>query len=501
VVSYRALVIGEGIAGLVAALAIAQEGYVFICAPSNGWQSGSTYRAQGGIAAALGEDDDESRHLKDTILMARGLANREAVQILMEESRKAVAPLLEAGIFEMTNPSHPTLGREAGHSRSRILHAPGGLTGRALARHFYQMAVSHPRIHFVEGFSEKLIIDDQGRCHGSWIRTSSSDVMAITASATVLASGGYAALWQMTSNHPFSVGHGLMLAYDAGAELSDLEFVQFHPTILSQDEPRGEALLLTEALRGFGAHLVNPHGERIMKDHPLKELAGRDEVARAVYEESEAYLTLRHLTPERVYAHFGQLAELLSARHFDLARDLLPVAPGAHFAMGGVCTDSFGQTRVPGLYAAGEVANTGVHGANRLASNSLLEALVFSKRIAEHIQKNLHLPGDFPTTDPPLLHETASDAEILQRLGNIMDKHFGVIRDPHLMNQGLQHIEALQYRYNHRILRLCRLIAQSALLREESRGAHFRLDFPASDVKWAGHLVHSLSMGSQFRPA
>jgi L-aspartate oxidase len=498
-VSVRALVIGAGIAGLATALAIARYDNVVICAPPDGWREGSTYRAQGGIAAAWGEDDDWHRHLEDTLLVTRGLADPGAVRILAEEARQAVAPLVEAGIFEMADSFHPDLGREAGHSRSRILHAKGGLTGRVVSRYLYQQALSHPRIRFVEGFAEKLIVDSREICRGSWIRTPSSRIIGILAPATVLATGGYAALWQRTSNHPASVGNGLLLAYEAGAELSDLEFVQFHPTILAQDVPRGGALLLTEALRGFGAHLVNAAGERFMQDYPGQELAGRDEVARAVYQQGTAYLTLRHLNRDRVYDHFGQLADLLSQRHFDLAQDLLPVAPGAHFSMGGVCTGYFGETRVQSLYAAGEAANTGVHGANRLASNSLLEALVFSARIARHITENLKRPDSFVLPDPPMLSRKAAQTEILRRLGDIMDRHFGVIRHPHLMVQGLERLKSLQTADNHRILQLCLLIGQSALRREESRGAHCRSDFPESETDWAGHLIHLESRGIEFR--
>jgi L-aspartate oxidase len=258
--------------------------------------------------------------------------------------------------------------------------------------------------------------------------------------------------------------------------------------------------LLTEALRGFGAHLINYQGERFMLDHPLKELAGRDEVALAVYREPQAFLTLRHLDRQQIYHHFGQIAELLAQRHWDLAKDLLPVAPGAHFSMGGVCTDYFGQTRVHGLYAVGEVAHTGVHGANRLASNSLLEALVFSQRIAQHIADNLQPVGNFPLPLPPTVPKAPSDTEILGHLGDIMDQHFGVIRDPHLMAQGVERINFLHNRYNHRILQLCLLIGQSALKREESRGAHFRSDFPQSDNQWAGHFIHRVNRGIEFRP-
>ncbi|WP_053960393.1 L-aspartate oxidase [Sulfobacillus thermosulfidooxidans] len=496
----QALVIGAGIAGLATALEMAQFHDVLICAPAEGWKQGSTYRAQGGVAVALGPDDHWRYHLEDTLTVTRGLADPGAVRILVQEGPDVVRSLIEAGIFQMVPGSRqPALGREAGHRQSRILHAPGSLTGQAIAQYLYDKASHHPRIHWVEGEAEQLIMDSNGYCRGSWIRTPAAEYFPVLAPVTVLATGGYGALWRYTTNSPGSIGQGLWLAYEAGAELVDLEFLQFHPTVLSEPGvERGHALLLTEALRGFGAHLINEHGERFMKAYPGQELAGRDEVARAVYQQKQAFLTLKHLNANQVYEHFGKLAELVAKRGFDLAHDLLPVAAGAHFSMGGVRTDHVGQSSIPGLFAVGEVACTGVHGANRLASNSLLEALVFARRIAEYT-KNVTTVSPVLSNLVPPTPQNISDAEILEQLGDLMDEYFGVIRCPEKMALGLKRLHDMHASRPHWILALSLLIAKSAFSRKESRGAHYRSDVPQSDSKWAGHLIHQKQQGTHFQ--
>ncbi|WP_037913727.1 L-aspartate oxidase [Sulfobacillus thermosulfidooxidans] len=496
----HALVIGAGIGGLATALEMAQFHDVLLCAPSEGWKHGSTYRAQGGVAVALGPDDHWRYHLEDTLTVTRGLADPGAVRILVQEGPDVVRPLIEAGIFQMSPGSlQPELGREAGHRQSRILHAPGSLTGQAISQYLYEQASHHPRIQWVEGRAAQLIVDANGYCLGSWIRTSASDYLPVLAPVTVLATGGYGALWRSTTNSKESIGQGLWLAYEAGAELVDLEFLQFHPTVLSEPGiDRGEALLLTEALRGFGAHLINEHGERFMKDHPGQELAGRDEVARAVYQQTQAFLTLQHLNATEVYDHFGKLAELVAQRGFDLAHDHLPVAAGAHFSMGGIRTDHVGQSSIPGLYAVGEVACTGVHGANRLASNSLLEALVFARRIAQYTKNVTSVSARLPHLVPPA-PPSISDSEILEQLGDLMDEYFGVIRCPEKMALGLKRLQEMHESRPHWILALSLLIAKSAYSRKESRGAHYRSDVPHSDPKWVGHLVHQKQQGTHFQ--
>ena len=492
-----ALVIGAGIGGLATALEIAKQHDVMICAPATGWRLGSTYRAQGGIAAAVGSDDDWRSHFEDTLSVSRGLADPEAVKILTREGPQAVRPLIKAELFAMEDGGIPALSREAGHSRPRILHAPGSLTGRAIARYFYEQTLQHARIQWVDGRAVKLILNASGHCQGSWVQVAPSEVIPVMAPVTVIATGGYAALWRPTTNTPLSTGHGLWLAYEAGAELWDLEFMQFHPTVLSEEAFGGDWLLLTEALRGFGAYLINDQGIRFMRDHPGQELAGRDEVARAVYRQPRAYLTLRHLQDTGVYEHFGKLADLVSQRGFDLAHDLLPVAPAAHFAMGGIATDLTGQTRVAGLYAVGEAANTGVHGANRLASNSLLEALVFARRIARHVQTiRPHVHG-VPTSPPPQA-ESMPPADIVELLGAIMDECFGVLRDPQKMASGLRQLHALKQARPHWIWDFALLVGQSAAAREESRGSHYRLDYPHSDARWGGHCIHQKQQGFWF---
>src|SRR5580765_810241 len=351
------IVVGGGVAGLYAALCAAAEADVLLLSSGPVFASNS-YFAQGGVAAAVGDGDDPELHAEDTLRAGRGLCRESAVRTLCNQAPARIADLVELGVeFD------DDLGQEGGHSRRRVVHAGGAETGKAIAQALAARAWAHPRITISEGEGVVALRTCGGRCEGVV-----TDRRAVGARATVLATGGFAALWERTTNPPGAIGRGLALAYRAGAALADLELVQFHPTAMLAD-----GFLLSEALRGEGALLVDDDGSRF-----TDELAPRDVVARAIAERGAARLDLRGI--ER--ARFPGLMATLVRAGYDPAAEPIPVSPAAHYTVGGIVTDLDGRTTLPGLFAAGECACTGVHGANRLASNSLLECLVFGRRAA-----------------------------------------------------------------------------------------------------------------------
>ena len=371
-------VIGGGIAGLYAALCVGDEAEVLLLSKGP-LRSSASYLAQGGVAAATAPDDSPELHAEDTMRAGRGLCRESAVRELVGEAPARVADLRDLGV-----PFDPEPGLEGGHSRRRVLHVAGAATGKEILRVLVDRVLEHPRIRVSEGETVRAISAADGRCTGVL-----TERRAIEARATLVATGGAASLWERTTNPPGATGDGMAMAFHAGARLADLEFMQFHPTVLAEN-----GLLLSEALRGEGAVLVDAEGHRF-----TDELAPRDVVARAVGERGTALLDLRRIDRGR----FPTLMDALAREGFDPALEPIPVSPAAHYTMGGIVTDLHGRTDVAGLYAAGECACTGVHGANRLASNSLLECLVFGRRAALAAltdDPNRHDQGDSPGTVP-----------------------------------------------------------------------------------------------------
>lgn len=495
------LVIGAGIAGLSAAIRLAGAGSVLVVTKEELAESNTAY-AQGGIAVAMSGDEDVALHLEDTLAAGDGLVDREAARILVEQGPQRVQELLEWGTaFDREN-GELMLTREGAHSRSRILHASGDATGREIAVSLLRHVRKLPNVRLLEWTTGiDLIIDsceDQKRVSGATLLDGEGGILTIPARATLLASGGAGQVYSDTTNPAVATGDGIAMAWRAGAAVSDMEFYQFHPTAFS--EPGAPRFLMSEALRGEGALLVNAKGERFMQNyHPLLELAPRDVVARAITREGmdgPVYLDMRHVTKD-LQARFPGISRFLAKYHLDLNRDLIPVRPAAHYLMGGILTDVNGRTTLPGLYAAGEAACTGVHGANRLASNSLLEGLVFGALAAEAMIADPASPAPEARPLPPSPSSSEGrtpDEQVerwIQDLRLNMWKYAGLLRDANgletmqhklaalanSMPRGLAR-SAIEARNLHAI---ATMIVASALARRESRGAHYRHDFPQHD--------------------
>jgi L-aspartate oxidase len=508
------LVIGGGIAGLSAAIRLAQTGKVLVVTKEELAESNTAY-AQGGIAVAMGGAEDVRLHLEDTVGAGDGLVNREAAKVLVEQGPQRVEELLAWGTgFDRAGgiaTGELLRTREGAHSLSRILHANGDATGREIAvsllRHVREIA----EIELMEWATTVDLLVENGRVVGASLLDGEGGLRMVQARAVLLASGGAGQIYSDTTNPAVATGDGIAMAYRAGAEVSDMEFYQFHPTAFSM--PGAPRFLMSEALRGEGAWLVNARGERFMERyHPLLELAPRDVVARAITREGmdgEVYLDMRHVTSDLV-ARFPGISKFLAKYRLELGRDLIPVRPAAHYLMGGVRTDVHGRTSLPGLFAAGEVACTGVHGANRLASNSLLEGLVFGALAAEAMAEQLGVD-----IDESVVHVVAEPAGVvtgeaaterwIAELRELLWKDAGLLRDRVGLERAKRGLEALAVTMPRGLFRrgvearnlhlVAGLIVAAALAREESRGAHFRNDFPGKDATG----LHSVMAGGILR--
>jgi L-aspartate oxidase len=499
------IVVGAGIAGLRAAIELASIGRVLVVTKQELTESNTQY-AQGGIAVALSDEDEVGLHLQDTINAGDGLVNAEAAKVLVEEGPERIQELIEWGTQFDREGTKLTFTREAAHSRSRILHAHGDSTGREIGRALAAKAQTLSNIRFSEFEFSADLWKPHERVEGVvLIRDGRGERRTIGASAVLLASGGAGQVYSDTTNPPVATGDGIAMAYRAGAAVSDMEFFQFHPTALSvEGAPR---FLLSEALRGEGALLRNSEQKRFMPEyHHAAELAPRDVVARAIVHELEkskaqpavVYLDMRHLDAEHLRKRFPRIYQTCAQYNLDITKDLIPVRPAAHYLMGGVKTDLEGVTTVPGLFAAGEAACTGVHGANRLASNSLLEGLVFGARAAHAMRRELREARDIRT---PALAESASNREIpVSELKKLMWSKAGVIRSGIGLNEALERISrwhpgsdipsTRRQIEELNLLTIGDLICRSALARQESRGGHYRVDFPRrNDSSFRRHSV------------
>jgi L-aspartate oxidase len=504
------LVIGAGIAGLRAAIELAPAGRVTVLAKREIADSSTQY-AQGGIAAALSDEDEISLHLQDTLNAGDGVCNPEAARVLVEDAPERIDELIAWGTQFDRDGTKLTFGREGAHSRNRILHAHGDSTGREIQRALYAKSKTLPEISVREfEFSTDLVLED-GRVAGVRVIDDHGTHSTIYASAVLLATGGMGQLYINTTNPSVATADGVAMAHRAGAEVTDLEFIQFHPTALYlKKAPR---FLLSEALRGEGAYLRNIELHRFMpKYHQMGELAPRDVVARAIMHELErsrakepvVYLDMTHLEAAHIRKRFPRIYATCMQYNIDITSELAPVRPAAHYAMGGVRTDLEGRATIPGLYAAGEAAGTGVHGANRLASNSLLEGLVFGARAGKKMRDELKAPAQRASELPPAAYSNGPVRmpvePCITELQELMWKDVGIVRTGAGLKEAINKLQEIGKKVPHphtrrefeaRNLQLAgMLVARSATAREESRGAHYRTDFPDhNDVKFRKHSV------------
>jgi len=507
------IIVGGGLAGLFCALRLAPRPVTVLTAEQIGEAASSTW-AQGGIAAAMSPGDSIEKHLADTIAAGAGIVDEAIARILVSEAADRIHDLLEYGVpFDRDLAGHLALSREAAHSERRIVHVRGDAAGAAIMHALVADVRRTPSIRLVEGYIGERLVTSGSRVTGIIARPHDGGApLEFRARAVVLASGGSGHLYAVTTNPAESEGGGLAMAARAGAVIADPEFVQFHPTAFAFG--RDPAPLATEALRGEGATLINRAGERFMlKVHPAAELAPRDVVARAVHSEIAAgrgaFLDCRTAIGEKFAEEFPTVYGYCRAAGLDPAKDPIPVAPAAHFHMGGVLTDAFGRSSLDGLWACGETASTGAHGANRLASNSLLEAVVFGARVARDIATRLPEPETMTAQRRPMDDAEPVDPADKALLRRTMSDYVGVLRDKAGLETALAVITSLDARNRsprmRNALTTARMIATAALLRTESRGGHYRSDYPNADPAWRHRtfitLAEVLAMGAPGRTA
>lgn len=510
------LVIGGGLAGFRAAMGIPVPFRVLVVTKDVVRESNSTY-AQGGIAGVLDPEDAFADHIADTLAAGKGLCDEEVVGSVVHEAPHRIAELIEWGTrFDQEN-GEVALGREGGHSHARIVHALGDATGREVMRAVVEKASAQPNLKIWQNSFTVDLITYGDRCRGALVWDRKRGMSIVWARAVILATGGAGQLYRESTNPPIATGDGHALAFRAGARLRDLEFMQFHPTVLYI--AGSSRHLITEAVRGEGAYLRDRDGVRFMPDaHPLAELAPRDDVSRAIWDRMAAtqhpcvYLDLSHLDPDLIRKRFPGIDQLCRGFDLDITKDQIPVRPGAHYYIGGVEVDEHGRSSIDGLWAAGEVSSSGLHGANRLASNSLLEGLVYGARVAENITGELrrepHPVLMVPPVScgaPPTPRNLMLDiADVKHALKALMVRSVGLARESHKLEEAAEQVDfwsryALEQVFVdpegwvlQNMLTLARIMIDAALTRTESRGVHFRQDFPEASDTWLRHITYTL---------
>jgi L-aspartate oxidase len=507
-------VIGAGIAGLYTALQASEYADVVMIS-KKGLDDSNTRWAQGGIAAVTAKSDSPALHRQDTLIAGAGLCSYAAVEVLVHEGPERLKELIAYGTeFDKDAQGRYELTKEGAHSKRRILHAHGDATGAEIVRALSARVREHANITILENHFAIDVVTQDGECVGVIVQNPEGGLFFLESNATVLATGGAGQLYRYTTNPDIATADGIAMAYRAGARIKDVEFIQFHPTALYY--PGAPRFLISEAVRGEGAILRNTSGERFMeKYHPQKELAPRDVVARAIVSEMErthsayVYLDITHESEELIKHRFPTIYRFCLQYGLDMVTDWIPVAPACHYIMGGVQTDLNGETSTKRLFACGEVSCTGVHGANRLASNSLSEAVVFGHRIVRRIRELPPLPEvrPFAAVEPKRTPRSADTREQRVRLQKLMLRHVGLKRQEKGLRKALDELERMQrlfygvYREREafeflNLLNTAVLTTRAALLREESRGGHYRVDFPnKDDLIWRKHIIQSIGEG------
>lgn len=511
---FDALVVGSGASGLYTALCLQQEfahlpNYQIGLVTKDQLKVSASDWAQGGIAAVIDQDDSPTLHAEDTMRAGNGLCELAAVDILVNSAAKQIQHLVDLGVDFDRHGDRLALTLEAAHSRKRVLHAADA-TGRALVETLAAQVLAQSQIQVL---SQTLVLDlalEDGRCIGAYAQLGDGTALALIAPVVVLATGGGAQVFSQNTNPPSSTGDGVAIAWRAGALLRDLEFVQFHPTALAI--PEAPRFLISEAVRGEGAYLIDQTGDRFAFNYdPRGELAPRDVVSRAVYSHlrhtgaATVFLDLKAIAPDRIAYRFPNIIKICQKWQIDIFAQPIPVTPAAHYCMGGIITDSYGATSIPGLYAVGESASTGVHGANRLASNSLLECFVFGERLATQVRSQV--PQQVHRTLPPYNYPPATsqpDPQILtlkRQLQELVWTAAGIVRHRHELETALTQIHTWQQQLpplaentrawveTRNLTDFATLLVRSALFRTESRGAHFRQDFPHTNPDWQVHTL------------
>ena len=518
VLEFETVIIGSGLAGLTAAFHSSKHGSVAIVTKSQ-LDTSNSYHAQGGVAAAISEEDSPEQHLYDTRVAGRGLCDYDAVEVLVTEGRNRVLELIEMGMpFDKKNDKF-VLGLEGGHSKRRILHAGGDATGKELTNFMLHKVEENQAITSFEYVAAVKLLQENGCITGvqGYNFTTGKNIIFKT-KAVILAAGGLSRLYARSTNPHTATGEGIAMAYEAGAEIADMEFIQFHPSALHISGK--EAYLISEAVRGEGAWLLDENGERFMIDaHPLAELAPRDVVAYSIFrkiQKSNAdhiYLSLKHLDSEKIKKRFQHIYEQLKNFGLDLTSDLIPVSPAAHYMVGGIKTNLDGETNISGLFVCGEAASTGVMGANRLASNSLLECLVFGKLTSDKASKTESPKYSTKKFDPIYIdtyNETKS-LKIQNELATLMSENLGIVRSKEGMKKALRRLTELEKEYYslhneynlikiRNMVTVCKLITQAALARKESRGSHIRDDYQKESIDFKAHSIQQKNEKIKFEP-
>jgi L-aspartate oxidase len=515
---YDYIIIGCGLAGLYSALNASKIGTVALITKTS-LEISNSYKAQGGIAAAMDRDDSAKFHFDDTIVAGRDLCNQSAVKILVTEGRDRIKELINLGMpFDLEN-DFLALGLEGGHSKRRVLHAGGDATGKEVVDFLLELVLKNKQIKIFENCFVHQLLINENECFGiAAYDVEKKQNFSLTGNTTIIASGGGSAIYSRSTNPSTSVGDGISLAFNAGVEIESMEFIQFHPTSFYSET--GETFLISEAVRGEGAYLVNYKNEKFLKRFGITELSPRDQVAEAIFNEMNetgqpnVFLKLDHLNPKKIKSRFSTIYSEAKKFGIDIIKDPVPVAPAAHYMIGGIKTGLNAETNIKRLFAVGECASSGIHGANRLASNSLLECLVFSKRAVDFSSDNFlnTQPASFHPTDLSVdenLESSFLDAK--DKTAKLLWENAGIIRSKEKLDFALKEINEIESGfplqenefYSQEIkslLLISRLIVEAALIRKESRGCHLRKDFQQENSEMFCTIVQRKNSETIFSP-